>query len=153
MRALIIHGGFTERELPGEKLDGMRRGLLDCVRHSWDFLASHSALETVVEAVRWLEDDPRFNAGTGSKLQADGRVRMSAALMDGSSRLFSGVVNVERVQNPILLAQRLQGETFTVSAALAITDQRARVANIVATDVLTGNGVIHVIDKVILPAP
>ena len=47
----------------------------------------------------------------------------------------------------------VQGETFTVSAALAITDRRARVSNIVATDVLTGNGVIHVVDKVILPAP
>lgn len=121
VRALIIHGGFSERELPGEKLEGMRQGLLDCVRHSWDSLASHSALETVVEAVRWLEDDPRFNAGTGSKLQADGRVRMSAALMDGSSRLFSGVVNVERVQNPILLARRLQGETFTVLAGEGAT--------------------------------
>lgn len=47
----------------------------------------------------------------------------------------------------------LQGDTFTVSAALAITDQRARRANITATDVLTSNGVIHVIDKVILPRP
>lgn len=47
----------------------------------------------------------------------------------------------------------VQGESFTVSAALAITDRRARVSNIVATDVLTGNGVIHVVDKVILPAP
>jgi uncharacterized surface protein with fasciclin (FAS1) repeats len=47
----------------------------------------------------------------------------------------------------------LQGDTFTVSAALAITDKRGRVANITGTDVLTSNGVIHVIDKVILPAP
>jgi uncharacterized surface protein with fasciclin (FAS1) repeats len=36
---------------------------------------------------------------------------------------------------------------------LAITDQRGRSANIVATDVLTSNGVIHAIDKVILPKP
>jgi uncharacterized surface protein with fasciclin (FAS1) repeats len=47
----------------------------------------------------------------------------------------------------------VQGETFTVSAAFAITDKRARVANITSTDVLASNGVIHVIDKVILPAP
>ena len=46
-----------------------------------------------------------------------------------------------------------QGETFTVDAALAITDRRDRKANIVATDVLASNGVIHVLDKVILPAP
>jgi uncharacterized surface protein with fasciclin (FAS1) repeats len=47
----------------------------------------------------------------------------------------------------------VQGETFTVSSALVITDQRARTATIAATDVLTSNGVIHVIDKVILPRP
>jgi uncharacterized surface protein with fasciclin (FAS1) repeats len=45
----------------------------------------------------------------------------------------------------------VQGETLTVDAGLAITDQRGRKAAITATDVLTSNGVIHVIDKVILP--
>jgi uncharacterized surface protein with fasciclin (FAS1) repeats len=47
----------------------------------------------------------------------------------------------------------LQGETFTVDATLAITDRRGRKAGITGTDVLTSNGVVHVIDKVILPAP
>ena len=47
----------------------------------------------------------------------------------------------------------LQGDTFTVNPNLAITDQRARSAGITATDVLASNGVIHVIDKVILPRP
>jgi uncharacterized surface protein with fasciclin (FAS1) repeats len=46
-----------------------------------------------------------------------------------------------------------QGDTFTVDATLVITDQRNRKAAITATDVLASNGVIHVIDKVILPAP
>ena len=47
----------------------------------------------------------------------------------------------------------LQGETFTVSPALAITDQRGRSAAITGTDVLASNGVVHVIDRVILPRP
>jgi uncharacterized surface protein with fasciclin (FAS1) repeats len=47
----------------------------------------------------------------------------------------------------------VQGESFTVDATLAITDQRARKASITATDVLASNGVVHVIDKVILPKP
>lgn len=45
----------------------------------------------------------------------------------------------------------LQGGTFTVTPALAIQDQNGRSANIVATDTFASNGVIHVIDKVILP--
>ena len=34
-----------------------------------------------------------------------------------------------------------------------VNDQRGRKANITSTDVLASNGVIHVIDKVILPKP
>jgi len=45
----------------------------------------------------------------------------------------------------------VQGNTFTVDATLAITDRNARKAAITATDVLARNGVIHVIDTVILP--
>jgi transforming growth factor-beta-induced protein len=47
----------------------------------------------------------------------------------------------------------VQGTAFTVGTTLAITDARGRVANLAATDVIASNGVIHVIDKVLLPAP
>jgi uncharacterized surface protein with fasciclin (FAS1) repeats len=47
----------------------------------------------------------------------------------------------------------VQGETFSIDASLVVTDKRMRTAHIVATDVLTSNGVIHVLDRVILPAP
>jgi uncharacterized surface protein with fasciclin (FAS1) repeats len=47
----------------------------------------------------------------------------------------------------------VEGETFSISAALVITDKRARTSNITAADVLASNGVIHVVDKVILPSP
>ena len=46
----------------------------------------------------------------------------------------------------------VQGQTFTINASLQITDQNARVANLVGTDVFTSNGVIHVVDRVLLPA-
>ena len=45
----------------------------------------------------------------------------------------------------------VEGGTFTIDAGLAITDQRARRSAIVATDVLASNGVIHVVDRVLLP--
>ena len=47
----------------------------------------------------------------------------------------------------------LQGDTFSVAGSLVITDQRSRTASILATDVLASNGVIHVIDRIILPRP
>jgi len=46
----------------------------------------------------------------------------------------------------------VQGQSFTLNASLQITDQNARVANLVGTDVFASNGVIHVVDRVLLPA-
>lgn len=66
------------------------------------------------------------------------------------------VVNGRVLKADVPLGQpitTLQGQTFTVDASGAVTDQRSRQASIVATDVLASNGVIHVIDKVILPRP
>jgi uncharacterized surface protein with fasciclin (FAS1) repeats len=60
--------------------------------------------------------------------------------------------NVVALPKPAAVAT-LQGGTFSVGADLGITDGRARVAALVATDVVASNGVIHVIDKVLLPAP
>ncbi len=45
----------------------------------------------------------------------------------------------------------VQGESFTVDSTLAVTDRNGRKAAISGTDVFASNGVIHVIDKVILP--
>lgn len=46
----------------------------------------------------------------------------------------------------------VEGGTFSIDADGVITDGRGRTANLVATDTLASNGVIHVIDRVILPA-
>ena len=48
----------------------------------------------------------------------------------------------------------LQGAGFAIATAGStpvITDARGRTASITGTDVLNSNGVIHVIDRVILP--
>ena len=47
----------------------------------------------------------------------------------------------------------LEGQTFTVSSDLVVTDQLLRGTQISATDVLASNGVIHVIDRVLLHVP
>ncbi len=43
------------------------------------------------------------------------------------------------------------GDTLTIGTDLKITDQAGRKSGIVATDIAATNGIIHVIDKVILP--
>lgn len=46
----------------------------------------------------------------------------------------------------------VQGSSFQVGADLGITDGRGRMARLLVTDVAASNGVIHAIDKVLLPA-
>jgi uncharacterized surface protein with fasciclin (FAS1) repeats len=47
----------------------------------------------------------------------------------------------------------VQGQTFTVDGNLVITDQRGRTSRIVQADVPSSNGVIHAVDRVLLPRP
>ncbi len=66
------------------------------------------------------------------------------------------VLNGRALQANIVPGQAittLQGGTFTVDASLRITDARARTSQIATTDVLTSNGVIHAINRVLLPLP
>lgn len=105
---LIIHGGFfSESSTNHETKVAKQKALLSIVKESYEYLKSHSALETVVYAVSLLEDDELFNAGIGSQIQSDGKIRMSAAIMDGETQKMSGVINIEEVKNPIHVAQLL----------------------------------------------
>ena len=52
-----------------------------------------------------LEDDPLFNAGTGSVLNRAGEAEMDASVMTGHDLGFGGVAALSRVRNPILVAR------------------------------------------------
>jgi len=88
--------------------------------------AGGSAVDAVVAAVQLLEDDPRFNAGTGSVLNADGEVEMDAALMDGDRGRAGAVALVRTVKNPILLARLVMERTAHVLLAGEGADLFAR---------------------------
>ena len=106
---LIIHGGAGSSLKGKEGVEAVRQSLYAVLQEVYSLmLAGASAQAAVVHGCHLLEDNPRFNAGTGSVLQSDGQIRMSAALMDGSTQRFSGVINISRVQHPIKLAQSLQ---------------------------------------------
>ncbi|WP_017715458.1 isoaspartyl peptidase/L-asparaginase [Kamptonema formosum] len=106
---LIIHGGAGSSLKGKGGVEAVRKSLYKVLEEVYSLLlAGASAREAAIRGCHLLEDDPRFNAGTGSVLQSDGQIRMSASLMDGSAQRFSGVINVSRVQHPIDLASALQ---------------------------------------------
>lgn len=105
---LIIHGGFfsesaTNQEMKKAKQDALAQ--IATLAHQ--YLETHSALETVAYTVSLLEDNLLFNAGLGSQIQSDGKVRLSAAIMDGTTQKFAGVINIQDVKNPIQVAAQL----------------------------------------------
>jgi L-asparaginase len=108
---LIIHGGFFSESSTNHETKVAKQNALErIVKNSYDYLKTHSAVETVVFAVSQLEDDDLFNAGIGSQIQSDGKIRMSAAIMDGDTQKMSGVINIEMVKNPVQVAQVLMSE-------------------------------------------
>ena len=112
---VVIHGGA------GSALDGtdreqtVRAELERILDELWEVARQNaSAMELVERGSVALEDCEEFNAGHGSKLQRDGGIRMSAAVMEGDRRAFSGVINAEWVKNPTKMAMYLQQEDSRV---------------------------------------
>jgi L-asparaginase len=104
----VIHGGAGHRVFNLETRAEIDRSLNGILQKVYPRLkGGSSALQAVISAVSQLEDDPLYNAGKGSKIQSDGHIRMSAAVMDGAHRRFAGCMNIEGVKNPIRLAELL----------------------------------------------
>jgi len=136
MPALIIHGGAgrPRARVMRDRIAGSLQRIADGL---WiQIQAGNAALDVAVEAAVLLEDDPLFNAGLGSKLQRDGAARLSAALMNGETARFSGVVNVEGLLNPIRLCAHLQEERDRVLSGQGAFE-RARSLGLSEGDVRT----------------
>lgn len=72
-------------------------------------LKGNDRVDLVCEAVKMMEDDHDFNAGTGSVKRIDGSIQMDAAVMD--NRNIGSVASIERVRNPILVAREVMLQT------------------------------------------
>lgn len=99
--AAIAHGGASN---PAKNSDGTRRAVdaaLAALANGAD------PVDAAVAGVVVLEDDPRFNAGTGSRVRLDGEtVQMDASLMTSEGR-FAAIGVIERVKNPIVVTRAL----------------------------------------------
>ncbi|SDU05838.1 isoaspartyl peptidase/L-asparaginase [Desulfobacula phenolica] len=97
-RAILTHGGAGSDP---QNFDGPKTA----AKIGMDLMANgQTALNAVVQAVRYLEDDPRFNAGIGSQIRADNTtIQLDASCMTSIGK-FGAVACVEGIQNPVDLA-------------------------------------------------
>lgn len=116
MYAIVVHGGAGRwRQALHETA---LRGMIDAVAAGWHVLErGGSALDTVTAAVVSLEDDPTFNAGTGSVLNLAGEAELDASIMAGDVLAAGGVAGITRVRNPLLVARRVMEATDCVLLA------------------------------------
>ena len=81
---VVIHGGAWA--IPDKMCDASRNGVKLAARKAYEIVKNGgSALDAVEAAVMFLEDDPVFDAGKGSCLNAVGKIEMDASIMDGTS--------------------------------------------------------------------
>jgi L-asparaginase / beta-aspartyl-peptidase len=123
--SLIVHGGAWE--IPDDAVEACRAGCRRALEAGWKVLsAGGSALDAAEEAIVALEDDPVFDAGTGSHLNRDGRIELDAILMDGATLKAGAVAAVERVRNPVRLARKILENSEHMMLVGAGAEQFAR---------------------------
>lgn len=129
-----MHGGAWA--IPDDEVAAHQAGCLAAAKAGWAILEhGGSAMDAVVAAITVMEDDPMFDAGTGSVLNADGFVELDAALMEGKELRYGAVAGLRRIRNPILLARAViehlgtmlvgdGAERFAIAHGLPLIDGR-----------------------------
>ena len=104
--SIIVHGGAGP--VKDNSLEPRLAGCEKAALVGWQIIAhGGAALDAVEAAVVVLEDNPLFNAGTGSTLNSLGKVEMDAAIMEGQSLRAGAVAAVSGIKNPIKLARQI----------------------------------------------
>jgi beta-aspartyl-peptidase (threonine type) len=101
---VIVHGGAGEAP---DDPDARQAVLAEAVSTG---LGAQTPESAVVEAVRTLESNPRFNAGLGGAVQSDGAVRTDAGLMTGDGETGAACA-MRGVEHAVDVARAVKRET------------------------------------------
>ncbi|GHO69326.1 peptidase T [Ktedonobacter sp. SOSP1-52] len=102
--AIVVHGGAGT--ISPERIGTGMAGCHEAAQVGMRILEQGgTALDAVEAAVRAMEDNPNFNAGTGSCLTSEGNIEMDAGIMEGHTLQVGALAGIELVKNPIALAR------------------------------------------------
>jgi len=104
MVSFIVHGGAWD--IPDDLVEAHRNGVRQALAIGWNILVNGgSAAEAVEKSVNFMEDDPTFDAGRGSFVNAVGEIELDASIMDGTTFRAGAIAAVQNIRNPISLAR------------------------------------------------
>ena len=114
---VLVHGGAGD--VPEASRDAHAAGCAVAAARGLEvLLQTGSSLDAAVAAVRVLEDDPRFNAGTGACLTSAGAVELDASIMEGRDLRAGAVASLPPFRDPIAIARAvLEDRTHVLYAA------------------------------------
>lgn len=132
---IVVHGGagawsrvFEVASRYGLRLseETVLEAVAEAARAGFTVLKSGgSAVDAVVEAVKYMEDSGVFNAGVASALDASGGICMDAGVMDGETLRAGAVACVRYPRNPVVLARRVMDLTDHVILCCEWADKLA----------------------------
>ena len=114
---IVVHGGAgtIEKSIPDSVKQEYIKSLSGALNIGKGILAKGGkSLDAVEEVIRFLEDDPKFNAGKGAVFTSGGTHELDASIMDGRNLSTGAVTLIKHVKHPISLARLVMERTSHV---------------------------------------
>lgn len=111
---LVVHcgAGSFHKDIPDSIKNELTDALNEALLIGENILKNGgSSLDAVEKVVRYLEDNPLFNAGKGAVLTDEGKAELDASIMNGKNLSCGAVASVRTVKNPISLARLVMEKT------------------------------------------
>jgi len=119
--ALVIHGGagnMNFQNLPEGPQNQYKQALDSALQLGLDVLKEEGTSIDAVEAViRYLEDNPLFNAGRGAVFTSEGKNELDASIMFGKDLNAGAVAGVTDIRHPISAARAVMEQSEHVMFA------------------------------------
>jgi len=112
--AIAIHGGAgkSPEKMTADEIKAVEAALEKALAIGVKILEGGGpSLDAVESVIRFLEDDPHFNAGKGAVFNNAGGHELDASIMDGRTKACGAVAAVRTVRNPISLARLVMTKT------------------------------------------
>jgi beta-aspartyl-peptidase (threonine type) len=116
--AIVIHGGagYATPEKLGEDGEKAYELSMDSALQIGIKILKNGgqSADAVEEVIRYLEDNPLFNAGKGAALTSEGKAELDASIMQGSDMNAGAVAGLTDVKHPISVARRVMDSSVHV---------------------------------------
>ena len=113
--ALVLHGGagnMNFKNLPEARQKVFKQALDSALQIGLKVLEHEgSSLNAVEQVIRYMEDNPLFNAGRGAVFTSEGKNELDASLMCGWDHNAGAVAGIGNVRHPISAARAVMEQS------------------------------------------